>query len=284
MIEGMELFAALPDETRRLEAPAGVTDLHQLDLPDGIYEGMRTFADNRFLYLERHLSRAQRSAMDLGWSEPVDEQLLRRGLHEAATAFPGDERLRLDIFEHPTTVLGVETRVLLALAPYRPVPAELMERGARVGIAHGLGRMTPHIKRNEWIARRRGSGPGDRGCYEHLLVDDDRCILEGSSSNVFAVRDGALLTAPAGMLGGIQRGIFLELAEREGVPVELVAPRLDDIERLDEMFLTSSSRAAVPIVEVEGQTVGSGRPGPVLHRLLAAYATVTAEARPALDF
>jgi branched-subunit amino acid aminotransferase/4-amino-4-deoxychorismate lyase len=280
----LELFALQAGGPERLKTPPGVAGLHHLDVPDGIYEGLRTFGHARFLFLDRHVARARRSMSALGWSEPLDEELVRRGLDAATRAFPPelDAAVRLDVFEHELDVLGATTRHLLALAEHVPVPRAVLERGVTVGVARGMARHTPPIKRNEWIARRRGTGPGDGGFFEHLLVDERERILEGSSCNVFCAKDSVLLTAGAGVLAGIQRGVFCEIASRAGIDVREEAVPLDAVGALDEMFLTSSSRAAVPIVAVEGRRVGPGVPGPIWRMLLARYEELAADARPAV--
>ena len=279
----LHLYALQADGPVPLATPVGAQALMDVDLPDGIYEGLRTFGRGRFLFLERHLARAQRSMQALGWREPLDQRLVRRGLDAAVRAVPfPDASVRLDVFEGEELVMGAATRHLLLLAPFHPVPPEVLARDADLDAARGKARHTPFIKRNEWITRRRGTGPGDRGFFEHLLLDGEERILEGSSCNVFCVRAGALLTAPDEILGGIQRGVFLELAERERIPVRFEAVPLSEIEGLDEMFLTSSSRAAVPIVAVEGRRVGRGVPGPMWRRLFELYVALAAEARPAV--
>ena len=123
-----------------------------------------------------------------------------------------------------------------------------------------------------------------RQVLEHLLVDEEERILEGSTCNIFAARDGTLITTPDDVLPGLTRRVFLELAEEAGIPVRFEATPLAEVEDLDEMFLTSSTRAAVPIVAVEDRRVGNGRPGPIHRRLLEGYhALVGREARPALE-
>lgn len=285
-MSALNLFAltpSTPDRPVPIEPPPGARDLQDVSLPDGIYEGLRTFEHDRFLFLERHLARAERSMAALGWEEPLQEELVRRGLQAAASASPqGDARLRLDLFEQPQEVLGVTTRALVTLAPFRPVSPEVLARGVRVGVARGMARHTPKVKHNEWIYRRRGSGPGDAGYYEHLLLDDQDRILEGSSCNVFCVRGGELSTAGADVLEGIQRGVFLELAENASIPTCIASQPLAEVGEFQEMFLTSSTRAAVPIVEVAGAPVGDGEPGPIWRRLLEAYVDLAAEARPAV--
>jgi branched-subunit amino acid aminotransferase/4-amino-4-deoxychorismate lyase len=283
-VGGLFLYALQADGPEPLAAPAHARTLHDVDLPEGIYEGLRTFGRRRFLLLERHLERAQRSMQLLGWRTPLDQALVRRGLDAALRRVPWDDvSVRLDVFEEPIDVLGACTRHLLVLAPFAPVAAEVLARGVAVGIARGKARQTPRVKRNEWIARRRGTGPGDAGFYEHLLLDERERILEGTSCNIFCARGETLFTAPDEVLGGIQRGVFLDLAAAEGIPARLEACALAEVEALDEMFLTSSSRAAVPIVAVEHRRVGRGVPGPIWRRLLDRYAALAAaEARPAL--
>jgi branched-chain amino acid aminotransferase len=59
----------------------------------------------------------------------------------------------------------------------------------------------------------------------------------------------------------------LRLARSEGVPVDEVPMRPEDLERADEVFITSTAREILPVVAVGARTVGEGRPGPTTHRL-----------------
>jgi branched-subunit amino acid aminotransferase/4-amino-4-deoxychorismate lyase len=86
------------------------------------------------------------------------------------------------------------------------------------------------------------------------------------------------------MLEGVTRGFVLELAATLGVPVELRAPRLGEIETFDEAFLTSASRNCIPVIAAEARRVGSGAPGPVTAALRRAYDEMARrEARPPLS-
>jgi len=73
------------------------------------------------------------------------------------------------------------------------------------------------------------------------------------------------------VLEGITRGIVLQLAAQSSLAIDLVPPRAAALASWQEAFLTSSTRAVVPVVALAGQRVGDGHPGPVTARLLGAY-------------
>ena len=112
-----------------------------------------------------------------------------------------------------------------------------------------------------------------RGLREAIILGSRGEVLEGATSNVFAVKDGELHTPPtsAGILEGITRHVVLSLAaglgivchERELLPADLFGA--------DEVFLTSSIRELVPVVRVEQTRIAGGAPGPVFSALLDAY-------------
>jgi branched-chain amino acid aminotransferase len=113
----------------------------------------------------------------------------------------------------------------------------------------------------------------DAGAHEALLLDDDGFVTEGSSSNVFVVAGGRVRTPPlaAGILEGVTRAVVLRLARRAGLAVEEVALRPEDLERADELFITSTVREIVPVTRLGEAPVGHGHPGPVTDQLHRAF-------------
>jgi branched-subunit amino acid aminotransferase/4-amino-4-deoxychorismate lyase len=111
-----------------------------------------------------------------------------------------------------------------------------------------------------------------QGAAEALLEDAHGSILEGSTSNVFAVFRGILVTPPqsAAILPGITRARVLELA-RSTLPVEERALHKAELAQADEVFITSSIRELVPVVRIDGRAVGPGAPGPITLDLLAQF-------------
>ena len=102
-------------------------------------------------------------------------------------------------------------------------------------------------------------------------------MVEGATSNVFVVRDGALYTPPieAGILAGITRQTVLELAAQLALVVHESPLHPSDLYRAQEVFITSTVREVVPVVRVDDVVIGDGRPGPIAARVLAAYRAET---------
>jgi branched-chain amino acid aminotransferase len=120
------------------------------------------------------------------------------------------------------------------------------------------------------LAMRRARAAG---AAEALIVDAAGNIVEGATSNVFAVRAGRLVTPPeeAGILAGITRATVLEVARELGLPVALEPLSVSDALGADELFVSSSIRELLPVVRCDSTPIGTGRPGPVTGRLLVAF-------------
>jgi branched-chain amino acid aminotransferase len=286
----MRLWAAEPAAPRALALPRPVRDLHELldGCPLGIYEALRTFGRTRFLRLEDHFDRADRSIEALespGEPTRLDRLAVRRTLDAAVRAFgQGDARVRIDVLARSAPELGSAERTLVSLAPLPALPPVLFERGVAVGVARGLVRARPKVKEARWVVERRAAEQAGDGLYEHVLVDSTRRMLECTSANLYLARGGELHTAGSGVLEGITRRFVLEIAASLAVPIVLEAVALPRIADFDEAFLSSASRGIVPIVRLAGVQVGKGTPGPLFRRLRAAYEErVLAEARPALE-
>ncbi|MDH7568373.1 MAG: aminotransferase class IV, partial [Armatimonadota bacterium] len=108
---------------------------------------------------------------------------------------------------------------------------------------------------------------------EGLMLSCDGYVAEATGDNVFIIENGALATPPAyvGILEGITRATAMELARRIGIPVAERMMTLYDIYNADECFLTGTAAEVIPVVTVDGRTIGTGKPGPVTQRLIAEF-------------
>jgi branched-chain amino acid aminotransferase len=167
-------------------------------------------------------------------------------------------------------------RVVLVMEQH-PLPAAMYE--------HGVGVVTFRTQRvadstpasgaklsNYMVAVLAMEEVRRAGAEEALVLDAAGRVVEGTTSNVFFVKDGVLVTPPedAGILMGITREKILVLAKREGIRVEEKSFFPKELLAADEAFISSSIREIAPVVTVDGQVVGGGRPGEITLKLLQA--------------
>ncbi len=246
-------------------------------LPEGTYTTLRTFDRDRFLRLHAHLDRLEESARVLGKTLKLDRGRLGQALADvlARAGFP-ESRLRI------TVPLNAEESpdVYITIEPFKGIDPRVYETGVRT-VTMLIARASPRAKVTGFIVPSRTLKAGlPHGIYEVLMMTGDGQILEGFTSNFFAFVEGRLITAEEGVLEGITRSIVLELAEAL-FPVERRAPRLAEVPEFDEAFITSSSRGVLPVVAINEQAIGDGRPGPLTRRLGRRYDEyVRQEARP----
>jgi branched-chain amino acid aminotransferase len=286
-MRNVQLFAVTSTGPLALDVPASAKHVHDLfdDLPVGVYTALATIEHNKFLLLADHLDRLEKSMWLLGWDYRLDRQALRTALHETVTAYPlSNARVRLDVLEKPVPGIISESRLLIGLSPFVSPPESIYQNGVVTGTIRNLVREDPLVKMAKFVFERRKCLEVYSEVYECLLVDAEGYILEGTTSNFYAMKDGMLWTAGQGVLEGVARKIVLKVAQAEKLPINYSPIHVGDLDDLDEAALSSSSRAIVPIVKIDDQQIGSGRPGPIMTELLADYQrAVSRLIRPAIN-
>jgi len=234
-------------------------------LPQGSYTTLRTYAGDRVLRLEQHVRRLEESLED---AAPLDAAGVRRALALVLerTGYR-ESRLRLTY---------ASPRLFVSVEPFEPLPETSYQKGARCATV-ALQRENPHAKHTGFIATAAHAysrlAPG---VDEALLVAEDGAILEGLSSNFFAVCKGVLHTEEARVLAGVTRAIVLELAAGL-LPLRTQAVRVDQLDSVSECFVTSVSREILPVVEIDGRNVGGGKPGQKTRELMRRFAELVEE-------
>ncbi len=114
----------------------------------------------------------------------------------------------------------------------------------------------------------------DQGCAEAILFKDGN-LTEGAASNVFAVIDDVLMTPPKSpaILPGITRDIILEIARKNNIPCSEQAISEAELTKASEIWITSSTREIIPIVELDGKKIGTGKPGPMWKTFFKLFQT-----------
>jgi branched-chain amino acid aminotransferase len=255
---------------------ASTLDQHSLTLPRGAYTTFRTYHGTQAFRLEEHLTRLTESAALDGISRSIAHPEVRAAIKEAVQlAGFSESRVRLTLpYEAPGGLY-------IAVAPYTPLPANFYQEGVHcVTASPGLKRDNPRSKGTSFISPGSQARAGLAAAHEVLLLSAQGDILEGSSSNFFAVLDQALRTAEEGVLWGTTR--TLALSQAEGLLSVVRKPvSVGELPRLREAFLTSVSRGILPVTRIDDTPIDDGIPGPVSkelgRRLLAA---ITAELEP----
>jgi len=120
----------------------------------------------------------------------------------------------------------------------------------------------------------------DRNAAEAILIKDG-LVTEGAASNLFAVIDGVLLTPPSGpsLLPGITRDLIIELAKKHHIACEERDIREDELRSASEIWLTSSTREILPVLELDGKPVANGKSGPIWENMIDIYQAYKADLR-----
>jgi branched-chain amino acid aminotransferase len=235
-----------------------------------------------------HIQRFWRSAalvgLDVSWSEAALleatlETVRASGVSSAlvrwSALWPG---LEGDVLPRRTSRASVVIAVITPADSAGPgeVPGKKAE-SVRVGISREIRKAGPEVFPPQakvaasylgpMLAKRRAV---DEGHDEVVLLDGEGFVAEAPTSNVFAVRDGVLVTPPTDrVLAGITRDSVLGLAHAEGIAVreERLAP--EDLASADEAFLAGTSLPIQAIAAVDGARLGAGAPGPITAHLKA---------------
>lgn len=256
---------------------------------EAIYETLRTYHARPFS-LGAHFSRLLRGAGLWGFP-PVEVEAIERAVRALAELrSPEESALRVTLSRGPLRPwvhgdAGSSLFWTVYAAPLPPQVQAFYERGVRCILASRVrwnpGGFVPAVKfagnPDISLAKREAAASG---AYEAILLSPSGLVAEGSSSNVFLVKERRLVTPSlaSGILDGVTRATVLRLAASAGLPAEErdVAPW--ELLQAEECFLTSTLKEVVPVVRLGERPVGTGEPGRITDRLLGAYQEFCLEA------
>jgi branched-chain amino acid aminotransferase len=263
---------------------------------DSVYEVVRTYGGIPFA-LEAHLRRLDHSAERIGLSLPWDARRtaaeVARTLAAARGEDPaepdaapwnvGERYLRLIMTRGAGEIgldpaLAVDPKAILIVRPLRGPPLAAYRDGVEacvVRVEHVSPRAVDATAKtgnylSHVLAVREARAAG---AYEAFMLDREGFVTEGTTSNVFAVLRGEVVTPPlaAGILEGVTRGLVLGLAHDMGLAAREQPMRPEDLESAEEIFITSTVREIVPVTRLGERAVGDGRAGRLTGRLHAAF-------------
>ena len=260
---------------------------HGLLYGDGVFEGIRMY-HNRVFKLKEHIERLFWSAKALLLDiQMTPEEVAAATVETCRQNGLRDGYIRLVVTRGKGT-LGLDPRkcpkpsVIIIATTIQLYPDKTYTDGLTIVTVpttrNTVNAINPAIKSlnylNNVLARIEAN---NAGVEEAIMLNSDGFVAECTADNVFIVQKGKLYTPPlsAGALYGITRNTVLDCARALGSPTG--EPNLSryDLYIADEMFVTGTAAEMVPVVKVDGRAIGTGKPGPITAKLLAAFRETT---------
>ena len=269
--------------TPKSEAHVSIYD-HGFLYGDGAFEGIRVY-DRNIFRLDDHLTRLFRSVRSLAIDLRIDKSTLLANVVETVRAngvVSGYIRLTVSrgvgLGLDPAHLKGSAT-IVISTEQLRLYPQEMYDRGLDVVTASTRVPpavcIDPQIKSlGKYINSIAAKMEANRvGAGEALMLNMAGNVAEASGDNLFLIANGKLTTPPTseGALPGITRAVVMEIAHESGLICSEAVTTLYDVYNADEAFLTGTAAEVIPMISCDGRKIGSGEPGPLTNRIIAAF-------------
>ena len=239
----------------------------------GVFDLLRTL-NGQPLFLRGHIQRLEESARRIGiklpWSQRQLVDIVMDTLHRNSFQ---ESNIRIVVTggSSPDFITPQGKPRLLVLVTQAPMlPQEWYTDGVKI-ITFFSERSIPGAKSIDYVAATIALKQArDQGAIEAVYVDHNRHVLEGTTSNIFALINGSLVTPARGILNGITRKAVLQLAAKT-LTVETRDMDLDELRSADEVFITGTNKMIVPVVHVDNSPIGKGGPGQATRELMRAF-------------
>lgn len=247
---------------------------------DSVYEVFRMYQGRCWLE-EEHLTRLRRSLKELDFAPHDLPGMMKRVYETIAASGIAEGTVYIQITRgvaprsHPFPDPAVRPTEVIIIRPYDDGPTSRLRREGVPMISHPDIRWKRcDIKSTNLLANVLAIEAAHRaGAFEAVLVDAGGLVTEATHTSLLWVRGGRVEGTPEGheILPGMTRQLVLKLLEPLGIPFAETRVTLEEIKSADELILVGTTTEVVPVVEVDGAKIGSGRPGPIARRLHDAY-------------
>lgn len=250
---------------------------------DGVFEGIRSYNGNVFR-LKEHLVRLYESAKSIMLEIPhtieemegiVVETLKQNNLASGyirLVVSRGKGNLGIDprSCPEPTVICIAEELALFPKSLYE-TGLEVISASYRRNRSDVLSPKTKSLNYlNNVLVKIEAN---QAGVGESLMMNDQGYVAEGSSDNIFIVKNGEVITPPGyvGALVGITRNAIMEVAANKGYKVKEDVFTRHDVYVADEVFLTGTAAEVIAAVKIDGRIIGDGKPGPITNDILQGF-------------
>lgn len=260
---------------------------HGLLYGDGVFEGIRAYHGKIFT-LDEHLDRLYDSATAISLKIPITKAEMAEAIKQTMKANNlTDSYIRL-VVTRGVGKLGLDPnkcatpQIIIIADTIELYSKALYEKGLDIvtvtTIRNHFSALDPKIKSlnylNNILAKIESI---QAGAGEALMLNKDGYVAECAGDNIFIFKDNILRTPPssAGILVGITRNVVMKLAAEMGVQVREELMTRYDLYIAEECFLTGTAAEIIPVVKIDGRTIGTGKPGKITLDLLKRYRDLT---------
>lgn len=244
----------------------------------GVFDFMITY-NKRPFHLDAHVTRFENSAAEIGLKmnhthEEICDiivETIRRNPHH------NESNVRI-VYTGGISPDGVTPQgngiLMVMVTPKHELPEWWYTDGAPIALVD-IERFIPTSKSTAYLNAVYAQQQARKiGAIEAIYVDRDNRVLEGTTTNIYGIKNNVLITPPDGILPGVTRSVVLKLAEGI-VDVELRHIDRQELAEMDEIFLSASNKEIVPIIRVDEMIVGDGKPGSVTREIMKRFREIT---------
>ena len=270
----------------REEAKISVFD-HGFLYGDGVFEGVRAY-EGKVFKLKEHLQRLFNSAKAISLNVPLSQEELQEKILETLRKNNLKNAYIRLVVSRGEGDLGLDPRkcphpqVIIIADKISLYPEELYENGLEVIIA-STRRNIPSaldvkIKSLNYLNNIMAKLEANlRETSEAIMLNQDGYVTECTGDNIFIVKGEELITPPSWIetLKGITRGVVIDLAKREGIPVREEPFTSFSLYTSDECFLSGTAAEIIPVTKIDGRVIGEGKAGKITRLLMKKFRQLT---------
>lgn len=255
---------------------------------DGIYEVVPVYWQQPFR-MKEHLDRLDRSLAKIEITEPFAREQWHSLISDLLAVQPKRDHAMVYIQvtrgvakrDHAFPNPSVKPTVFAMVSPMTPPSEALRAKGVRAVSMEDMRWLHCDIKSVSLLGNVLAKQTAIKAGVDEVIQFRNDVMTEGAACNVWMVEGGKVFGAPKDnqVLEGIRYGLFQELCDRCGLAFTLEPISRERVLKAEELMVSSATREVLPVIELDGQPVGSGAPGPVYGRLRQAYDDCLSELR-----
>ncbi|WP_335338792.1 D-amino-acid transaminase [Lentibacillus amyloliquefaciens] len=245
---------------------------------DGVYEVIGVY-DGTPLMMDEHMERLERSARELRLNLPLPVSEIKNNLEKLVDVNELEEGIiymqvsrGIASREHAFPEPGTQA-VTIAYTREETRQSDLEDKGGTAVLTEDIRWLRCDIKTLNLLPNVMAKQKAVENNSVEAILHRGDIVTEASASNVFIVKNGELYTHPADnyILNGITRKSIIQLCNELNIKVNEQTYTVDELLSADEVFISATKQDIIPILKVDDQMIGDGKPGKITHKILKSF-------------